>query len=174
MPCRLSRHDNSPSSSHLVLFRSILLTPTAIALSSLHEGPFPAAQLSPRPDSTRAACPFLVRRFPHLLPPSLPSSSMRRRRQSILLLLLLLAPASHAPKRGRHHIVHCLICFPLWRASRDSPINVLAELLGESWRLGHCSSLLLTARMLTVFLPNRSHSFLLPFSDLSQLYIHNG
>lgn len=55
------RHDNSPSSSHLVLFRSILLTPTAIALSSLHEGPFShSAPLAPT-QLVRAACPFLVR-----------------------------------------------------------------------------------------------------------------
>lgn len=80
------RHDNSPSSSHLVLFHSILLTPTAIALSSLHEGLIPTAHHSPRPNSFRAACPFLVRPFsPSSLAP-LPPSSMRRRRQSLLLL----------------------------------------------------------------------------------------
>lgn len=102
------RHDNSPSSSHLVLFHSILLTPTAIALSSLHEGLFPVAHHSPRPNSSRAACPFLVRPFspnPHWLP-SLPRQCVVEGRQPVCPApALLLAPASPAPGHGRNSLL---------------------------------------------------------------------
>lgn len=60
-PCRAELpHDttNSPSSSHPVLFRSILLTPTAIALSPSSRRPFfPTAHHSPRPNSSELRVP---------------------------------------------------------------------------------------------------------------------
>lgn len=56
------------------------------------------------------------------------------------------------------------------------PLTYFPNCSANIGRLGHWapSSLLLTTRMLTVFFPDHSHSFLPSFSDLGQFYIHNG
>ncbi|KAL2280456.1 hypothetical protein FJTKL_12449 [Diaporthe vaccinii] len=93
-------------SSYFIVF---FLTPTAIALSNLHEGPFPPRTI--RPDPTR----------PELRVPSCPS----------LLLLpgFWLLPHLHLDTGASPSI---LLDLAPTKALRDSPIDVLSELLGNN------------------------------------------
>lgn len=102
---------------------------------------------------------------------------MRRRRQPVSPApALLLAPGSCLTctwTRAQFPIIHQI------KPQGDSSIDwrtfpVTRQILDGSAIGLPAPYLLLATRMLTVLLPDHSHSFLPSFSDISQFYIHNG
>lgn len=178
VPCRTS-HDTTILlhlliSSYFVVF---FLTPTAIALSSLHEGLFSTAHHSPRPNSSELRVPSWYVYFSH--PNWLPSLPRQCVVEGLPLLLLpdsWLLPHPQLYNGALPRVLLELI-FPSASLTGFAPLNdVLSHCSANIGRPGPLapSSLLLKTRMLTEFLPDHSHSFLPSFSDLSQFYIHNG